>query len=286
MTIWQSVVMGIVEGFTEFLPISSTAHLILTGKLLAIEAGEFLKTYNISIQLGAILAVVLLYWRKILSSKDLILKILTAFIPTSILGLALYKVVKNYLMESLVLIAITLFAGGVFLIVFEKIYQKKQANKLGEIKEVKDGEVKNINSAIQEPKVETDDKEVLSYKQAFIIGVSQTLAMVPGVSRSAATIVSGLWLGLKRKTIVEFSFLLAIPTMTAATFLDLYKSQDVLMNLSQADILVWIIGFVLSFITALIGVKFLLKFIQKNDFVPFGWYRIIIGLAIALFIII
>ena len=275
MTIWQSVVMGIVEGFTEFLPISSTAHLILTAKLLTIEAGEFLKTYNISIQLGAILAVVLLYWKKILSSKDLILKILAAFIPTSILGLALYKVVKNYLMESLGLIAITLFAGGVFLIIFEKIYQKKNKNKI---------EIEKNTEEAEEYKKEK--AEILSYKQAFIIGVSQTLAMVPGVSRSAATIVSGLWLGLKRKTIVEFSFLLAIPTMTAATFLDLYKSQDVILALTQHDVIVWVIGFILSFVTALIGVKFLLKFIQKNDFVSFGWYRIILGLAIALFIFI
>lgn len=265
--------MGIVEGFTEFLPISSTAHLILTGKILAIEGAEFLKTYSISIQLGAILAVVLLYWKKILSSKDLILKIAAAFIPTSILGLVLYKLVKNYLMESLSLIAITLFAGGVFLIVFEKIYQKK--NKEKDEEEIKKGE---------EGKLEKTEE--LTYKQAIIIGIAQTLAMVPGVSRSAATIVSGLWLGLKRKTIVEFSFLLAIPTMAAATFLDLYKSQEVLLNLNQQDVLVWVIGFLLSFVTALIGVKFLLRFIQKNNFIPFGWYRIVLGLAIALFLII
>ncbi len=275
MTIWQSIIMGIVEGFTEFLPISSTAHLILTGKILAIEAAEFLKTYSISIQLGAILAVVLLYWKKILSSKDLILKIAAAFIPTSILGLALYKLVKNYLMESLSLIAITLFAGGVFLIVFEKIYQKKNKGNISSDKKIQKEE-DNI----------TEKAEELTYKQAVIIGVAQTLAMVPGVSRSAATIVSGLWLGLKRKTIVEFSFLLAIPTMAAATFLDLYKSQDVILSLSSHDILVWVVGFLLSFVTALIGVKFLLRFIQKNNFVSFGWYRIVVGLAIALFLII
>lgn len=273
MTIWQSIIMGIVEGFTEFLPISSTAHLILTGKILAIDAAEFLKTYSISIQLGAILAVTLLYWKKILSSKDLILKIATAFIPTSIFGLALYKLVKNYLMESLSLIAATLFVGGVFLIIFEKLYQKKNKEKME--KDIKKEEENRLEKT-----------EELTYKQAFIIGVSQTIAMVPGVSRSAATIVSGLWLGLKRKTIVEFSFLLAIPTMAAATFLDLYKSQDVILSLSSHDILVWVVGFLLSFVTALIGVKFLLRFIQKNNFVSFGWYRIVVGLAIALFLII
>ena len=246
--------MGLVEGFTEFLPISSTAHLIITGEILKIPASEFLKTYNISIQLGAILAVVVLYWRKIFSSKDLFLKIIAAFIPTSIIGLIFYQIVKNYLMESLWLIAITLFLGGLVLILFEKRYEKK--------------------------KLEPETEKTISYKQAVLIGVFQAIAMVPGVSRSAATIIGGLWLGLKRKTIVEFSFLLAIPTMAAATFLDLIKSKDALMNLSSGDISAWVVGFVLSFITAIIGVKFLLRFIQKNNFVPFGWYRIALGILI------
>jgi len=215
MTIWQSIIMGIIEGFTEFLPISSTAHLILSGEILKIPASEFLKTYNISIQLGAILAVVVLYWRKIFSSKDLFLKILAAFIPTSIIGLVFYQIVKNYLMESLWLIAATLFLGGIILILFEKRYEKK--NKIltedAGIKEIKTEEAKQ------------EIKKMINYKQAVLIGIFQTFAMIPGVSRSAATIIGGLWLGLKRKTIVEFSFLLAIPTMAAATFLDLIKSK-------------------------------------------------------------
>ena len=252
--------MGIVEGFTEFLPISSTAHLILTGEILRIPSSEFLKTYNISIQLGAILAVVVLYFRKILSSKNLILKILAAFIPTSILGLIFYKIVKNYLMESLGLIAITLFLGGIIIIIFEKRYKKKEDKILLE-------------------------SEKVSYKQAILIGIFQTIAMIPGVSRSATTIITGLWLGLTRKTIVEFSFLLAIPTMAGATFLDLIKSKDALLNLSSNDINAWIVGFVLSFITAIIGVKFLLRFIQKNDFISFAYYRIGLATLIALFLI-
>lgn len=264
MTIWQSIIMGIVEGLTEFLPISSTAHLILSGELLNIPNSEFLKTYSISIQLGAILAVVILYWKKILNSKDLILKIAAAFIPTSIIGLIFYKLVKTYLMENLTLISITLLIGGIILIIFEKRYKNKE---------------KLSNEEINE---ELDTKqEKISYHQAVLIGVFQTLAMIPGVSRSAATIIGGLWLGLKRKTIVEFSFLLAIPTMAAATFLDLIKSKEAIINLTNQDLYSWLIGFILSFITAIIGVKFLLRFIQKNNFIIFGWYRIILALVIA-----
>ncbi len=272
MAIWQSIILGIVQGFTEFLPISSTAHLIISSELLKIPVTDFIKTYNISIQLGSILAVVFLYWRKILSSKKLIYKILAAFIPTSVIGLIFYQVVKNHLMESLPLIASTLFLGGVILILFEKRYKKKgfKQKNLAE-EENSDKEAITENKEIQEQ---------VSYKQAITLGVIQSLAMVPGVSRSAATIIGGLSLGLRRKTIVEFSFLLAIPTMAAATFLDLIKSRDEILNISSSDLYAWIVGFVLSFITAVIGVKFLLKYIQKNNFIAFGWYRIILGLTI------
>lgn len=261
MTILQSIFLGIVEGLTEFLPISSTAHLILSGDILRLPSSEFLKTFNISIQLGAILAVVVLYWKKIWSSWALIGKILAAFIPTAVIGLLLYKIAKNYLMDSLPIIAITLFVGGIILIIFEKRYKA---------------------APVVPPSEKTTN---ISYKQAGLIGIIQSLAIVPGVSRSAATIIGGLALGLSRQTIVEFSFLLAIPTMAAATGLDLIKSRETLMLLSGQDVLIWIIGFVFSFITALIGVKFLIKFIQKNNFVAFGWYRIVLGLIIISYLI-
>ncbi len=260
MTILQSIILGIIEGFTEFLPISSTAHLILSGELLRIPSSEFLKTFNISIQLGAILAVVILYWKKIWSSWPLIGKIAAAFIPTTVIGLALYKITKNYLMDSLPLIAVTLFLGGVILIIFERNYKKKQQQadtKIG----------KNL--------------EEMTYKQAAIIGACQTIAMVPGVSRSATTIISGLSLGLSRQAIVEFSFLLAIPTMAGATGLDLFKSREMIIALNGSDLIAWAIGFILSFITAIIGVKFLLKFIKNNDFIGFAYYRIILSILIA-----
>jgi len=258
MTIFHSLILGIIEGLTEFLPISSTAHLIIASAWLKIPTTEFLKTFTISIQLGAILAVVILYWKKIWSSWNLIFKIGTAFVVTSIIGLALYRIVKNYLLEDMPLIAGALIIGGLAIILLEKYYSKKT-----------NGENK--------PEISATDLHAITYKQAAAIGACQSLAMVPGVSRSAATILGGLGLGISRKNIVEFSFLLAIPTMAAATGLDLYESRGLLSGLSGQDIKVWLVGFVTAFVTAIIGIKFFIKFIQKNDFAPFGWYRLVLG---------
>lgn len=269
MNIWQSIIMGIVEGFTEFLPISSTAHLILTSQILKIPSSEFLSTFNISIQLGAILAVVLLYFKKIINSKKIISRIVTAFIPTAIIGFTIYGLAKKFLMDNLIIIALALFIGGIILLIFEKKYKNKNSEILN-----------NDNNLKEEHGL-----EAISLKQSIIIGAIQSLAIIPGVSRSAATIIGGLSLGLNRKTIVEFSFLLAIPTMFGATFLDLYKSRESLLLLTSSEIYVWIIGFVISFLTALIGIKFLLKFIKKNNFISFAWYRIALASIIALFLI-
>jgi undecaprenyl-diphosphatase len=257
MTILQSIILGIIEGISEFLPISSTAHLIISGKLLNIVSSDFLNSYFISIQLGAIMSVIVLYARLLWKQPKIIFKIIAAFIPTAIVGFLAYQIIKNYLMENLIIIATALLLGGIALIVLEKYFSKKQKESNDEIKEEK--------------------LEKMSYKQAALIGLFQSLAVIPGVSRSAATIMGGLSLGISRKNIVEFSFLLALPTMAAATFFDLYKSPLVL---EKGDVTVWIIGFVVSFITAILGIKFFLRYIQKNDFKIFGWYRIIIALAI------
>lgn len=254
MTSLQSLILGIIEGITEFLPISSTAHLIIASKLLAIPESEFLKTFEISIQLGAILSVVVLYWKRVWQNFSIIWKLAVAFIPTSIIGFAMYKIVKSFLMESLTVIGISLLVGGILLIIFEKWYAKK-----------------NKKTSSNEEVIEL---EKISYRQAALLGVAQSFAVVPGVSRSAATIIGGLSLGINRKTIVEFSFLLAIPTMIAATVYDLYKNPA---TFSGDQLTLWIIGFATSFITAIIGIKFLIKYIQKNDFKAFAWYRIIIG---------
>lgn len=265
MTILQSIILGIVEGLSEFLPISSTAHLIITSALLKIPETDFLKTFLISIQLGAILSVAVLYFKKVVRNPKIILKIIAATIPTAIIGLLAYSFIKNYLMESLSIIASALILGGVVLIILENKFKRDKAKK---------SELKIV---------EEDDLGSISYKQSFLIGLFQSLAIVPGVSRSAATIMGGLSLGISRKNIVEFSFLIALPTMLGATVLDLYKSPPAI---GQSELFIWLIGFFVSFVTAIFGIKFFLKFIQKNNFIPFAWYRIALGslVLIALFL--
>lgn len=237
------------EGITEFLPISSTGHLILTSRLLNIPQSDFLSSFQIAIQLGAILAVVLLYARSLILEWEILKRVMAAFIPTAVIGLTFYKVIKQYLMGSELVVAWALLIGGVILIIFESFYKEKETS-LGEI-------------------------SALSYKQAILIGVFQSFAMVPGVSRSAATIIGGLSLGLKRKTIVEFSFLLAVPTMVAATGLDIIKSAA---EFSADQIGLLAVGFVAAFLVAVVSIKFLLYFIKNHNFVVFGIYRIVIAL--------
>jgi len=256
MTILYSIILGLVEGITEFLPISSTAHLIIAAKALKIPSSDFLDSFLISIQVGAILSVAVLYAKTIIKNPKLILKIAAAFLPTAIIGLTSYKLVKNYLLESLPLIAGALLIGGIIIIILEKYFA-------------------HLN--YDQPEMTEKDLNTINYRQAAYIGIFQSLAIVPGVSRSAATIMGGLSLGLSRRNIVEFSFLLALPTMAAATALDLYKTPPVLQG---NELTIWLIGLVVAFITAAAGIKFFLKFIKKNDFKIFGWYRLILGLVI------
>jgi undecaprenyl-diphosphatase len=256
MDLTIAVILGIVEGISEFLPISSTGHLILASSLLGLDAdSDFLKSFNIAIQVGAILSVVVLYWRDLLVKRAVILRVIVAFLPTGVIGLTLYKLIKSYLLGSTSVVLWSLALGGLFLIVFEYLHKDKE----------------------QAPARPED----ITYRQAFIIGLFQSLAMVPGVSRSASTIVGGLVLGLPRKTIVEFSFLLAAPTMAAATAYDLLKSGP----LFSADQFMFLaVGFVMSFVVALLSIQFLLRFIQTHTFIPFGVYRIVLVAAWAAFL--
>ncbi|MFA5156761.1 MAG: undecaprenyl-diphosphatase UppP [Candidatus Omnitrophota bacterium] len=249
MSIIQAVIFGIVEGITEFLPISSTGHLMLTARYLGIAQTEFVKSFQIAIQFGAILAVVVLYWKTLVKGGSIWAKLLAAFLPTAVIGALFYKIIKGFLLNSNSVVLWALFLGGIALIIFEFFHLEKE-NAAGTLSEI-------------------------SYPQALMIGLFQSLAIIPGVSRAAATIVGGLSAGLKRKTIVEFSFLLAIPTMVAAMALDLLKSA-VAFNRSQ--FLVLAVGFLVSFIVALIAIRFLLVFIKRHTFIPFGIYRIIIAL--------
>lgn len=252
MTVLEALVLGIIEGITEFLPVSSTAHLILAGRLLDHGDSEFAKSFDIIIQLGAILSVVVLYWSKFWNWQ-VIKKLVVAFAPTGVIGLTVYRVLKEHLYENVTAILLALVLGGIGLIVFDRK---------------------------QRPSREEIDFSEITYRRALLIGLFQAIAIVPGVSRSAATIVGGSLIGISKRTIVEFSFMLAVPTMLAATVYDLYKSQDAL----SGNYGVLGIGFVVSFVTAIIAIKSFLAFIKKRSFAAFGWYRI--ALAIAYFVVV
>ena len=242
-----ALILGIVQGISEFLPISSTGHLILASHLMGLKHTEFLKSFEIAIQAGTILSVVVLYWRSLLVDFEVIKRLAVAFLPTGLLGLTLYRLIKGYLLGSETVVLCSLLIGGILIIAFERWYREGE-NATGEIR-------------------------AMSYKNALIVGLFQSVAMIPGVSRSAATILGGLLLGLKRKTIVEFTFLLAVPTMLAATGYDLTKSGSQ-FSLDQVQYL--LIGFVTAFVVALLSIQFLLRFIKTHTFIPFGIYRIVL----------
>lgn len=256
MNYFEVLILGIIEGITEFLPISSTAHLLLTNKILGINQTDFTKSFDIVIQLGAIMAVIWLYAKDLILNKEVIKKIIVAFIPTGILGFLFYKIFKNFLMESHVITLWSLILGGILIIIFE-IFHKEKIDH-------------------------TENIEDVPYWKYILIGIIQSIAIVPGISRSAATIIGGMFLGFKRKTIVEFSFLLAIPTMLSATSYDLIKNGA---TFSKDQFGMLLFGFIVSFVVAIFAIKFLLKFIQTNNFTIFGIYRILVGLIFMLFLI-
>jgi undecaprenyl-diphosphatase len=252
MSIFQAIILAIIEGLTEFLPVSSTGHMILASSLMHLYDEEFVHTFEIVIQIGAILAIVSLYARRFLSGIDIYLKLTTAFIPTAVIGFLAYEIIKLYLFNSLV-VAISLIIGGVILILIDK---------------------RVINS-----KAEWEDVEHISYKNAFFIGLIQCFSMIPGVSRAAATIIGGVFNGLNKKQAAEFSFLLAVPTMFAASGYDLLKSG---IDFNQEKVILIAIGMIGAFISAWIAVKFFLKIIERYGFKHFGYYRIAIGIIFLL----
>ena len=245
MTLMESIFLGALEGMTEFLPVSSTGHLILLSSLLGLEQTEAHKSYEIAIQLGSILAVLFYYTKRVFSSKDLWLKIGVAFIPTGLSGLFLYSTIKSLFTPNTVVYM--LIIGGIIMIVLEMFRKEDRGVHLEEV----------------------------SYKQAVMIGIAQSFAMVPGTSRSAATIIGGLLSGLNRRAAVEFSFILAVPTMTIATAYDLYKNAA---HFVVDDWSLLGIGFVSAFFFALLAIRFFLAFVSKYSFIPFGVYRILIGM--------
>lgn len=251
MTVIEAIILGIVEGLSEFLPISSTGHLILASAAMKLKQSEAHKVFEVVIQLGAMLAVVQIYRKQLFSRIDLLKKVCFGFLPTGVLGYLLYKLVKSFFQPSLV--SYMLIAGGVAFILIE-LWMKDRPPT-------------------------THTLEEISYRQAFSIGVIQSLSMIPGVSRSGATILGGLAVGLDRKDAAEFSFLLALPTMLAATCYDIYKNHAVFHAGDWQNI---VVGFITSFIFGVIGIKALLKFVTSHTFIPFGVYRIAVGILFLL----
>jgi undecaprenyl-diphosphatase len=265
----KAAVMGVVEGLTEFLPISSTGHLILAGALLGFE-GEKAKVFDIAIQTGAILAVVIVYWHKIAGTlvalptqrmaRRFALNVLIAFLPAVVLGLLFGKFIKSHLFTPTV-VASTFIVGG-FIILWVEGWGSRR----------KPDEHPNDHARIQ-------NVESMTPKDAFKVGLVQCLAMVPGTSRSGATIIGGMLLGLSRKAATDFSFYLAIPTLIGAGAYSLYKERALL---SMADLPVFLVGLLFSFLSAWVCVRWLLRYIASHSFVPFAWYRIAFGCVVLL----
>lgn len=255
--IFKAIVLGIVEGVTEFLPISSTGHLILVNQALSFSP-DFTTLFDIVIQLGAILSVVVFFWKRLwpfgtdLEHRKMTLtlwyKTIVGVLPALVLGALLGDFIEEKLFTPWV-VALALIVGGIILILIEKKTRQSHINTIAE----------------------------LSFKTAFLIGLIQTLAMVPGTSRAAATIIGAMLLGASRMVAVEFSFFLAIPTMVAASAYSLLKSGS---SYTAVEFAILAIGFIVSFFTALAVIKFFLNFVRKNNFIPFGYYRIALGILV------
>ncbi|HMU72286.1 MAG TPA: undecaprenyl-diphosphate phosphatase [Ferruginibacter sp.] len=254
----QSIIIAIVEGLTEFLPISSTGHMIITEKLLNLSENDFSKVFTVAIQLGAILAVVVLYWRKFLDFKNwqFYAKLVAAVIPAIVLGLLFSKKI-DALLESSLTVAISMLAGGIILIFIDNVFKEHTI----------------------------DDEKDISFTRAILIGVWQCLAMIPGISRSAASIIGGMQQKLTRHAAAEFSFFLAVPTMLAATGYKLYKYYKEYGGFSSNEIQQLAIGNIVAFVVAMLAIKFFIGFLKKHGFRVWGYYRIVVGLALLVLIL-
>jgi len=251
MTYLQALILGIIEGLTEFLPISSTGHMIIGSSLMGIAENPFTKAFTVAIQFGAILSVVVLYWRRFIQSFQFYWKLFIAFLPAAIVGLLFIKTI-DYLLGDVLVVATTLFLGG-FVLIWVDYYFKDS---------------------------EEHGKTEVSYKNSLVVGLFQCFSLVPGVSRSAATIIGGLFGKLNKKTAAEFSFFLAVPTMFAATG---YKVLEFYMKgpgFQGNEIGLLILGNVVAFIVAMLAIKSFVTYLTSHGFKIFGYYRIIVGLTI------
>lgn len=251
MTIAEAIVLALIEGLTEFLPVSSTGHMIIASKFMGIASDEFTKLFTVAIQFGAILSVVVLYFKKFFQGFGFYAKLFVAFIPTGIIGLLLKDTVDG-LLENVTVVAVSLLVGGIVLLFVDKWFAKNETSGTTEV----------------------------TYKTGFLIGLIQSIAMVPGVSRSAATIIGGLSQKLTRKAAAEFSFFLAVPTMFAATVKSMWDSKEMLMASDGSAWTLLIVGNVVAFGVAYLAIKTFIGFLTKNGFRLFGYYRIVVGIVL------
>ena len=257
MTLFQSIVIAIVEGLTEFLPVSSTGHMIIAERLLHVTETDFVKVFTVAIQLGAILSVIVLYWKKFFdfSKWQFYVKLIIGVIPAIILGFLFSKKI-DAMLDSATTVAVALLVGGIILLFVDKLFTRPRIHSEAEIKP----------------------------KNAFIIGIWQCLAMIPGVSRSAASIIGGMQQKLTRSEAAEFSFFLAVPTMLAATGYKLLKYYKESGGFSKEEIKLLAVGNIVAFIVAIIAIKFFINFVKKYGFKVWGVYRIIVGVVLLLLI--
>ena len=249
METWQTVILAVIEGLTEFLPISSTGHMVIASTLMGIEDNPFVKNFEIMVQFAAILAVLILYWRRFVSGRAIYQNLAMAFLPTAVIGFLLKKHVDVWL-GHVEIVATTTFLGGFILLWVERKFPNHEAGS---------------------------ELTSLTGRQAFFIGLCQCLALAPGVSRSGATMVAALFFGLKRRAAAEFSFLLAVPTLGAAT---LYKSVKVLPLLDRSQAGSLLLGSLIALVVAVFAIRTFIAFLNRRGFAIFGWYRIALGLLI------
>jgi len=256
MNILQTIIIAIVEGLTEFLPVSSTGHMIIAQKLLAVESTEFVKAFTVNIQFGAILSVVVLYWKRFFQTFDFYWKLLIAVFPALVLGFIFSEKIDS-LLENVTVVAIMLVIGGVFMLFVDKWFNKPEEN------------------------------QDMDWKRALKIGFFQCIAMIPGVSRSMSTIVGGMTTKLSRKNAAEFSFFLAVPTMAAASGYKLLKlvTDPAGVSMLSDNLVTLLIGNVVAFIVAMAAIKFFIGYLTKYGFKVFGYYRIIVGVALLVLLI-
>jgi undecaprenyl-diphosphatase len=247
----EALIIAIVEGITEFLPISSTGHMIITKEILQMQDSEFINLFIVNIQFGAILSVVVVYWKRIFKSLGFYYKLFVAVLPAGILGLLVGEYIDE-MFESPLIVACSLVLGGLVLLFVDKWFTK------------------------------VDEDQEITYSKAFKIGLFQVIAMIPGISRSAATIIGGMVEKLSRKNAAEFSFFLAVPTMFGASAYKLYQGYD---SLNSSNIGILLFGNAVAFVVALIAIRSFIRFLTKNGFRIFGWYRIVVGLIILVLLI-